>query len=263
GLIYNFSLNEPSAFTIARGEPNLVDLIIAIASGLTVGICFVSGTSLALVGVAVAAALLPVTVNIGIAMGLFEWRIALGSLVLFVTNVVCVVLGTMTIFWIRKVEPPQAVKKVKAKRSLKTQIIAFGLVFLAVAFPIIQTSVQIGRQWRYQKITNDVANDMLKPLDGVIFPPEELTIKVSGGIFGGYTVNITMRLFSTKTLPNTTYSNFKNEIELRANHAIQYLKLEVILIQDFGSIATVNQNQFIVSMPLLFNQVNCRRIILG
>ncbi|HUT80780.1 MAG TPA: TIGR00341 family protein [Candidatus Bathyarchaeia archaeon] len=263
GLFYNFSLNEPSTFSIARGEPNLVDLIIAIASGLTVGICFVSGTSLALVGVAVAAALLPVTVNIGIAMGMFEWHIALGSLVLFVTNVVCVVLGTMTVFWIRKVEPPQAVKKVKAKRSLKTQIIAFSLVFLVVAFPIIQTSVQIGRQWRYQKITNDVANEMLKPLDGVIFPPEELTIKVSGGIFGGYTVNITMRLFSTKALPNNTFTNFKNEIELRANHTIQYLKLEVILIQDLSSIANLNPNQIIMGKPISIGQIICRRIILG
>ncbi|MBN1328826.1 MAG: TIGR00341 family protein [Candidatus Heimdallarchaeota archaeon] len=263
GLFYNYSLNIPSTFIIARGEPNLVDLIVAIVSGLTVGICFVSGTSLALVGVAVAAALLPVTVNIGIALGMFEWRIALGSLVLFVTNVVCVVLGTMIVFWIRKVEPPQAVKKVKAKRSLKTQIIAFSLVFLVVVFPIIQTSVQIGRQWRYQKITNDVANEMLKPLDGVIFPPEKLTIKVSGGIFGEYTVNITLRLLSTKALPNNTYTNFKNEIELRANHSILNLKLEVILIQDLGSITEFNPYEKILIGPTSIGQINYRRIILG
>ena len=72
GLIYRISLVEPTAFIIARGEPNLVNLIIAIASGLTAGICFVSGTSLALVGVAAAAALLPVSVNVGIAFGFYD-----------------------------------------------------------------------------------------------------------------------------------------------------------------------------------------------
>jgi uncharacterized hydrophobic protein (TIGR00341 family) len=236
GLIYRISLVEPTATIIANGEPNLVNLIIAIASGLTAGICFVSGTSLALVGVAAAAALLPVSVNVGIAFGLFEWRLALGSLVLFITNVTCVHLGCMIIFWLRKVEPPQAVKKVKAKRSLRNQIIAFGLILLAVAVPIAQTSTQLLRQWRYQRITNEVANEMLKPLDGVVFPPEELDVVIYGGLFTNYLVNITIRILSTKSLPNSTYLDVKQEIESRANHPIKSLVFEVILFQDFTSL---------------------------
>ncbi|NHJ84782.1 MAG: TIGR00341 family protein [Asgard group archaeon] len=249
GLIYNYSSDEPSVFIVSRGEPNIVNLIIAAASGLTAGICFVSGTSLALVGVAAAAALLPVTVNIGIAMGMFEWYIALGSLVLFITNVACVLLGCMIIFWVRKVEPPQAVKRVKAKKSTRLQLIAFGLILIVVAFPIIQTSVQIVRKWQYQRITNEVANDMLKPLDGVIFPPEVVDVIITGGIFGGFNVNITIRLLSTKNLPNNTYVDFKNALEARANHAIQSLMLEVILIQSFDTCWLTLQNPIEVFMP--------------
>ncbi|MGC9780436.1 MAG: TIGR00341 family protein [Candidatus Heimdallarchaeota archaeon] len=246
GLIYRFSLNEPSASIIARGEPNIINLIIAIVSGLTAGICFVSGTSLALVGVAAAAALLPVTVNVGIALGMFEWRIALGSLVLFVTNVVCVHLGCMIVFWIRKVEPPQEVKKVKAKRAIRTQIIAFVLVLLVVAFPIIQTTIQIGRKWRYQKITNDVANDLLQPLDSVLYPPEELDVIISGGIFE-FTVDIRIRILSTEALPDTIESDLKDEIEFRSGTTIDSFSLEVILYQDFNT--TSNQESY--KLPLL------------
>jgi len=251
GSFFRITLNEPSSFIVARGEPNIVNLVIAIASGLTAGICFVSGTSLALVGVAAAAALLPVSVNIGIALVLAEWQIALGSLVLFITNVVCVVLGCMVVFWIRKVEPPQLVKKVKAKRSLRNQIIAFVLILLVVAFPILQTSVQIVRKWRYQAITNEAMNEYIRPLDGVIFPPEVVDVVISGGIFGGYTVDITIRILSTKELPNTTQTTLKIAIEGKANHGVQTLKLEVMLIQGFDTALFVRHILPIDQKPLI------------
>jgi uncharacterized hydrophobic protein (TIGR00341 family) len=252
GLINSATLDEPSSFIVARGEPNIINLIIAIISGLTAGVCFVSGTSLALVGVAAAAALLPVSVNIGIAFGLFEWRLALGSLVLFITNVACVHLGCMIVFWIRKVEPSQAVKKKRAKRSLRVQAVAFGLILLAVAVPIAQTSTQIARRWKYQRITNEVSNEMLRPLDGVIYPPEELEVIIYGGLFTNYQVNITIRLFSTKPLPNSTYLSVKQAIENRANHLITSLSLEVILIQDFSVVANI---QAAKQLEVLFHQL--------
>ncbi|MHA1211594.1 MAG: TIGR00341 family protein [Candidatus Heimdallarchaeota archaeon] len=263
GTIYNFSMNEPSSFILTRGEPNIINLIIAIVSGLTAGICFVSGTSLALVGVAAAAAILPVMVNVGIAFGMYEWQVAFGSLILFITNVVCVHLGCMIVFWIRKVEPPQAVKKVKAKRSLRNQIIAFGLILLVVALPIVQTSVQIVRKWKYQKITNDATNAILKPLDGVVFPAEEIEVIISGGIFGGYDVNITIRILSTKPLLNSTYNDLLLEIETKANHPIKSLKLEVILFQDIGLQITRNQNPLMQLNTMITREGTVRRFILG
>ncbi|MBK5113047.1 MAG: TIGR00341 family protein [Candidatus Heimdallarchaeota archaeon] len=251
GAFYRFTLDEPSAFIIARGEPNIVNLVIAIASGLAAGICFVSGTSLALVGVAAAAALMPVSVNTGIALVLAEWQIALGSLVLFITNVVCVILGCMVVFWIRKVEPPQAVKKVKARRTLRNQIIAFVLVLLIVAFPIIQTSVQIIRKWRYQTFANEAMNDFIRPLDGVLYPPEVVDVIIGGGIFGGYTVDITIRILSTKELPNSTYTTLEIAIEGRAHHDIRNLKLEVVIIQSFDTSITTRYSLHYFNVPQL------------
>ena len=262
GLIYKLSQNDPSSFIIARGEPNLVDLLIAIASGLTAGICFVSGVSLALVGVAAAASLLPVTVNVGIALGMFEWRLVFGSLILFITNVVCVHLGCMIVFWIRKVEPPQVVKKAKAKRSLRMQLIGFGIILVLVALPIVQTSVQIVRKWKYQTITNEVSSEILQPLDGVIFPPEELMVIVSGGLFS-HTIDITIRIFSMKELPNSTYLALKQGIENRTNHELNSLTLEVILIQSFEQPLLQYRNHLGLMDLQLFKPRAIKRITLG
>lgn len=251
GLTYQLTQNEPSAFIIARGEPNIINLIIAIASGLTAGICFVSGTSLILIGVAAAAALLPVTVNIGIAIGMFQWDTALGSLILFVTNVACVLLGCLLVFIIRKVESPQAVKKVKAKRSMKTQIIAWVLVLLVVAVPITQTTVQIGRQWRYQRIATDVSTNILLQVDPAS-SIEDLAVVISGGIFS-YTANITIRVLATKTLPNSTFIDIKEKIELDSGHTIG-LKLIVILSQSFDMKNNVSFVDWTLNSVIVGNQ---------
>ncbi len=245
GLLYRLSQDEPSSFIIQRGEPNVVNLLIAIVSGIAAGMVFVSGTSLALVGVAAAAALLPVSVNLGIAIGLFEWQIVLGSLVLFVTNVASVHLGCMLVFRIMRVEPPQEVKKIKAKRSLRNQIIGWTIILLVVTFPIAQTTGQLVRKWRFQNITTEVADDFLGGIDGYI-STEASEVVIGGSVFS-FTVNISITVFATKLLPNSTQIDLQDAIASRASHAVN-LKLTVILSQDFESASMPIST---ISLPML------------
>ena len=245
GLLYRLSQDEPSSFIIQRGEPNVVNLLIAIVSGIAAGMVFVSGTSLALVGVAAAAALLPVSVNLGIAIGLFEWQIVLGSLVLFVTNVASVHLGCMLVFRIMRVEPPQEVKKIKAKRSLRNQIIGWTIILLVVTFPIAQTTGQLVRKWRFRNITTEVADDFLGGIDGYI-STEASEVVIGGSVFS-FTVNISITVFATKLLPNSTQVDLQDAIASRAGHAVN-LKLTVILSQDFES---ASMKISTISLPML------------
>jgi uncharacterized hydrophobic protein (TIGR00341 family) len=235
GFIYDLSSVEPSEFIIARGQASLIDLVIAIASGLTAGILFVSGGSIALVGVAAAAALIPVIVNTGIAFGMGEWTIAYGSFILFITNITCVILGCMIIFWLRNVEPQEVVEKAKAKKTQRMQIIAIAIIFAIVAFPLIQTTTQIVQQWRYKRITTNVVADMFEGQEDIVYPPEKIEVTISGPVLWNYDVDIQIRLLATNELPDNTKSEIISEIEARANHVIRNLKLEVILYQDFGS----------------------------
>lgn len=84
----------------ARGGPNLLDLIVALASG--VAAAYAMGRPhlvSALPGVAIAAALVPPIATAGLALPMGDWTLAGGAALLFFTNVVAIVLGTAITFW--------------------------------------------------------------------------------------------------------------------------------------------------------------------
>ena len=79
---------------LARTGPNLVDLFIALAAGAAAGFVTVrTEASGALPGVGIAVALVPPLATIGITIGLGDWGLAWGALLLFATNLVAIVLA--------------------------------------------------------------------------------------------------------------------------------------------------------------------------
>jgi uncharacterized hydrophobic protein (TIGR00271 family) len=84
----------------ARGGPNMLDLIVALASG--VAAAYAMGRPhlvSALPGVAIAAALVPPIATAGLALPMGDLTLAGGAALLFFTNVVAIVLGTAITFW--------------------------------------------------------------------------------------------------------------------------------------------------------------------
>lgn len=90
---------EPSLEIEARGEPDLLDLCIAFASGMAAA--YASGRSkvaTTLAGVAIAAALVPPLAVVGIALTNDRLLIASNASILLVTNLVAIILGAAVIF---------------------------------------------------------------------------------------------------------------------------------------------------------------------
>jgi len=90
---------EASLEIEARGKPDLLDLVIAFASGMVAAYAMgrpnVSGT---LAGVAIAAALLPPLAVVGIGLTNDELVIAANAAILFATNLVAIILGAAVVF---------------------------------------------------------------------------------------------------------------------------------------------------------------------
>lgn len=90
---------EASMELEARGNPDVLDLVIAFASGMVAAYAMgrpnVSGT---LAGVAIAAALLPPLAVVGIGLTNDELMIAANAAILFATNLVAIILGAALIF---------------------------------------------------------------------------------------------------------------------------------------------------------------------
>ena len=83
-----------------RNVPGLLDLFVAIFSGVA-GAYAMSRKNLisALPGVAIAAALVPPIATSGMALTMGNFVLAIGALLLFLTNIVAIVLGTAVTFW--------------------------------------------------------------------------------------------------------------------------------------------------------------------
>ena len=84
----------------SRDYPIVVDLFVALASGIA-GAYATSRKNLngAIPGVAIAAALIPPIATSGMALAIGNIGLSVGALLLFLTNVVFIVLGTSVVFW--------------------------------------------------------------------------------------------------------------------------------------------------------------------
>jgi len=82
---------------LARTRPNLFDLIVAILSGAAGGYAMIRGRGGAIVGVAIATALMPPLATIGYGLVTENWPVARGALLLFVTNMVAISLSVAAV----------------------------------------------------------------------------------------------------------------------------------------------------------------------
>jgi uncharacterized hydrophobic protein (TIGR00271 family) len=90
-------LKEPTAEILARSRPTLFDLLVAIFSGVAGAYAVVRGKGEAVIGVAIATALMPPLAVVGFGIGTDQWRIAGGALLLFFTNLVAIALAAAVV----------------------------------------------------------------------------------------------------------------------------------------------------------------------
>ena len=118
---------------LARSEPNVIDMAIALFSGIAAAYCLARpGLSSALAGIAIAAALVPPVASAGIALSLGEAQIARGATLLFSTNVVSIILGAAASFYGGGIRDSE-----NRSSGMKFTSVVFGLlIVIAVALLI-------------------------------------------------------------------------------------------------------------------------------
>lgn len=110
-LVWLLPFHVPTSEILARTQPNLLDLGVAILSGLIGSIVICRGGQgggvTAMPGVAIAVALMPplCTVGFGIGGG-FDWAIMSGALLLFLTNLVAISASAFVVFYIVRMDAP-------------------------------------------------------------------------------------------------------------------------------------------------------------
>lgn len=113
------SLIEIPNEVLARTEPTLNDLIIALAGGLAAAYSISQPhLSAALPGVAIATALMPPLSTIGIGIALGRWDIAGGAALLFLTNAVTIAFAATLIFFLEGFGPRRKQDEGKLPKTL-------------------------------------------------------------------------------------------------------------------------------------------------
>lgn len=109
-LVWILPLDAPTPEIIARTQPNLLDLGIALFSGLAGALLVsrsksVEGGGAALPGVAIAVALMPPLCTVGFGLGAgFDWEIMYGAGLLFITNLAAIIASAFLVFYLLRMD---------------------------------------------------------------------------------------------------------------------------------------------------------------
>ncbi len=96
--------DEPTKEMLLRYYPGILDFIIALAAGIAVGFSLTNVMESSIVGIAIAASLLPPVVNVGLAIGYGFFDLALGSFTLYIMNFIVINMSTVIVFKIKKIQ---------------------------------------------------------------------------------------------------------------------------------------------------------------
>ena len=125
---------------VSRTEVNIGDIVLALAAGSAAALSFTSGLLSALIGVMVAVALLPPLVTAGLLVGAGYWRMALGSILLFLTNFICINLSGVVTFIIQGIRPLTWWEADKAKKAAFRAVLVWSLLLIALTAIIYLSS---------------------------------------------------------------------------------------------------------------------------
>lgn len=127
---------------LARGGPNVLDLGVALLSGLAAAYAVARpNLSGALPGVAIAAALVPPIGTAGISLATGHLDNARGAALLFAVNLVAIVLGAAVTFWLIGVRPnakERGKRRTWVRRILIALLIALGALAIPLALGILE-----------------------------------------------------------------------------------------------------------------------------
>ena len=175
----------PSAQMLARGEPNLLDLLVAVAAGAAAayGVCR-SSVAAALPGVAIAVALVPPLCVAGWALGAEEFRLAAGALLLFSVNLAGIVLVGAFVFLLLGFRPTRTKRNMVVRRSILLALLAFSII----SVPLVWKTRYVLQAERLQaEIEDRLAQD-----EGERARVEDVTVRRDGE---GFLVELTLFLF--------------------------------------------------------------------
>ncbi len=145
-LVFVSPIQSVTSEIAARTRPNLFDLFVALFSALAGAYAMIRGREGAIVGVAIATALMPPLAVVGFGLATWNWTVFSGALLLFVTNFITIAL---TAFGMARLYGFRANLSRGQSRVQSVMVVA---VFLALAVPLGYSLQRIAWEANAQRI---------------------------------------------------------------------------------------------------------------
>ncbi|MGA9059459.1 MAG: TIGR00341 family protein [Terriglobia bacterium] len=132
-------LKQVTAEILARTNPNLLDLLVAVLAGLAGTLALRGGpVSMTIIpGVAIAVAVIPPLAVVGFSLSGQHGAMAWGGFLLFMTNLVSIMISAAVVFRLMGFAPHEDTQEGRAKLRKRMAVSALVLIILAV--PLLQT----------------------------------------------------------------------------------------------------------------------------
>jgi len=215
---------------ILRAYPSVLDIIFALTAGIAAALSTVSAEVMTLVGVAIAASLLPPATNIGIGIAYLvkgvptAKTLIIGSSALLAINILAITIASVTFFWFVGIRPGESIRKMMlAERRLKKRLILIIVAFLVISVPLIITSIQYYKSEKIElsvrKETLEFLNKYAPEADVISLDVKYLTDIDTVQIFLSIGVeNVTEKILK---LPEALAKHINEELNLKADVYMQ------------------------------------------
>ncbi|MGH9606464.1 MAG: DUF389 domain-containing protein [Terracidiphilus sp.] len=230
-IVWLLPFHSVTAEILARINPDLLDLAIALFSGLAGSVAVLRAGSpegvMTLPGVAIAVALMPPLCTIGFGLGSgVNTRIMGGAGLLFLTNLVAIVSSAFAVFLLAGMSTPEVRQRVEELRKgepfasvlaegsmahvlanggqLRWRILLLGILLASIAVPLQKAFVQVAGETILHSTVQDVVRNLL-PAEALLSQQVEV---------GRHTVAV--RLISTQSVPAAKIAAAESEIERRS-----------------------------------------------
>lgn len=145
-LVFVSPIQTITSEIAARTRPNLFDLFVALFSALAGAYAMIRGREGAIVGVAIATALMPPLAVVGFGLATWNWTVFSGALLLFVTNFLTIAL---TAFGMAKL---YGFRANLTKKQTQFQNFMVATVLVALAVPLFFSLQRIAWETNAQRI---------------------------------------------------------------------------------------------------------------
>ena len=206
-------LDQITPETLARTQPTLMDLSVALVSGIAGAYAQCRRNVLgAIAGVAIAVALVPPLATVGIGLSIGSGSIAGGALLLFITNLSAITFAGSLIFLFFGFRPDPG----RRIRVFVRAIVGVLVLLAAISVPLALLSANAFRSAILQQSLQEALDAEIGKMEGVELEMYEI---VSGG-GKNQTLHLDIELKAVRPLSEQEAADLQEQIAARLGHPV-------------------------------------------